>query len=129
MYVCVAPGQPNPDRSCPGLDRKCTQDTDCTADGGPTAICQPGAAIYGCPAYCVPGCTSDTDCGAGSVCQADHHCVPQPCGGDAASCPADFACQASACQRRSCTADSQCSFACVDGACYDRGGTCMLMPI
>jgi hypothetical protein len=122
---CSGDGQCAPAPDFPG--GYCTQlcgDTDCPTgsactpiDGMGTMICldecDPAAAVrqcrmgYGCaqtmfgPAVCVPGCTDDTDCTGGTVCD--------PTGGFAGSCYSP---------------DASIGDACTDDAMCPAGGFC-----
>jgi hypothetical protein len=65
---------------CGTTPKRCTSDTDCTSENKP--VCYPTLGICGCKEgtcpfgqachpqthNCIPGCTSDTECGAGKVC-------------------------------------------------------------
>jgi hypothetical protein len=76
---------------------------------------------------CLAGCTGDTDCTEGESCAANHHCGPIACGSAGPACPVDFSCgTGGTCVRKSCTGDSQCSNACVEGSCYHEPGHCQL---
>jgi hypothetical protein len=126
--VCAAPGQVICGGIC--LDTPtCTTDLDCaTLDAawkGPS-ICDP--LVCGCPVGgkgCQVGCSGDTDCALGTSCGSDHRCAPTVCTSASGSCPVDFTCAASGlCARKTCTLDTECSKACVLGACYGSPGTC-----
>jgi hypothetical protein len=73
---------------------------------------------------CNVRCTTDSNCDYGFTCASDGHCQPISCGAGG-TCPPDYLCGTnSLCIRRSCTTDSECSVACVNGRCFDRPGRC-----
>lgn len=127
--TCSSPGP----RPCPGVceqsNAACQVDSDCAAfDAGTDAplVCDllPCGGC-GVPMGCLPGCGTDADCALGTSCGGDHRCAPSPCAPGGASCPIDFTCGSNGvCARKTCSADSQCSKACVLGACYGAPGTC-----
>jgi hypothetical protein len=124
--ICAAPGQ----QVCGGICVKdppsCTVDSDCAAIdaswSGPS-ICGPLTCPCGATTGCQPGCSTDADCATGQGCGSDHHCAATACAADAA-CPVDFTCTSGHCARKTCTSDSDCSNACVEGGCYSTPGTC-----
>jgi len=131
LEACVAPGQILcPWAVCETVAHPCTSDSDCASDAGVAQICEldpcpdscaPDAAQMGCTA----GCSRDADCDPGLVCGTDHRCAAIACGAQGQTCPADFACGSSGtCEHKSCTSDSECSKACVEGHCYGSTGRC-----
>jgi hypothetical protein len=124
--ICAAPGQ----QVCGGICLKapppCTVDSDCAAIdaswSGPS-ICAPLTCPCGATTGCQPGCGADADCVTGQSCDSDHHCAATVCNADGA-CPVDFNCTSGHCTRKTCTSDSECSDACVEGVCYGMPGTC-----
>jgi hypothetical protein len=128
--TCVVPGSPSFCGICFLPAQTCSADSDCGgasaagADPRP-AICNPVNCGCGGAKTCQAGCLSDSDCGAGLSCGSDYRCAPTACTSTSGSCPFDFTCGSDGhCVRRSCTLDSQCSDACVLGACYGALGYC-----
>jgi hypothetical protein len=128
--TCVVPGSPAFCGVCFPPSQTCSTDSDCgdvsvTGAEPRPAICNP--VNCGCDGAktCQAGCLSDSDCAAGLGCGSDHRCAPTDCTSTSGSCPVDFTCGSDGhCARRSCTSDSQCSDACVLGACYGAPGYC-----
>ena len=116
--ACIAPASP------------CTMNSDCKPynSAGPRGVCVVDTSPCACPnaMICVPDCTDPGFCPVGTRCGADYRCDPVGCAaGGTDACPLDFTCGTdSKCARSRCTEDTQCSGACVNGACYDRPGTC-----
>lgn len=125
---CAIPGQQLCGGACIGVTHPCSADTDCASgDAGAPSICDP--VPCSCPAgkACRPGCGGDGDCGPESSCAGDHRCAPRACTAASGSCPTDFICGSTGtCGRKGCTLDTECSNACVEGACYGTPGTCRL---
>ncbi len=118
--VCVPPGQP-----VPFCGSECTVDADCAGRGpNPRCLPQPCDNVC-CGNFCAPGCHGDADCADGEICTGGL-CGPPPCAATSPSCPSNFACGGTVCERISCAADSDCggSNRCVVGRCYTGLGTC-----
>ncbi len=130
LLYCRAPGDPLGCGACQQGRSTCASDTDCIPDGGGTGakrICDiaPSTDCY-CTAIkrCVLGCRTNTDCGSGQGCNAQHTCQPTCVPGDG-SCTVDDECGAGGfCQQKACTTDAECSAACVNGKCYGGPGQC-----
>jgi hypothetical protein len=81
---------------------------------------------------CQPKCTGDASCPstpAGLLtCGPGGKCQPKTC--TPTSCPTNFTCPSdgSGCVRTTCTTDSQCAGACVNGTCWSGPGTCRPIP-
>jgi hypothetical protein len=126
---CIPPDRYRCGSVCVTAQPPCTTDSDCVgidaAWTGPS-ICD--AVICGCSAAnrgCQVGCTRDGDCLAGTTCGSDHHCASIACTPTSGSCPTDFICgSAGICARKTCSSDTECSNACVEGACYESPGSC-----
>jgi hypothetical protein len=129
--ICAAPGQQVCGGICAVDPPACGADSDCAAIdaswSGPL-ICAPLACPCGATTGCQPGCSTDPDCSTGQSCGSDHHCAATTCTTDSA-CPVDFTCAAGHCTREACTSDSDCSNACVEGACYSVPGTCVGLTV
>jgi hypothetical protein len=134
---CVAPGE------WPGcgicfMTSGCQSDSDCPTDGGADPyngpVCDNAFFYRQCgPCFggnvCLAGCSDDSQCVGGRVCDAGHHCIQKPCAGDA-DCGANFTCTSGACWRRSCAVDADCPAGfCVMGSCYEGYGTCQPVPV
>jgi len=105
----------------------CQQDSDCS-DAGPGEVCQP-TTLACSGTQCGPKCTSASDCLAtsppgGLACLTTGHCGPIACS-RSGDCPVNYTCDADRCVVKSCTSDSECSVACVDGLCAAQAGVCM----
>ena len=130
LLFCLAPGESVGCGACRTAADQCASDADCAPDGGATAgtkICTPPASAE-CYCYaikrCLPGCRTNLACGVGQACNSSNTCEKTCVPGDG-TCAVDFACAASGfCRRMSCASDSQCSGACVNGACYGSRGAC-----
>jgi hypothetical protein len=134
--TCAPPGFPGFCGICFTPAQTCSSDTDCTgvdASAGADAasprlaICELDPMNCTCNGAktCQGGCLSDSDCATGLSCGGDHHCAPTACTSASDACPVDFTCSSDGhCARKSCTSDSQCSSACVLGACYGAPGYC-----
>jgi len=107
----------------PPEESTCPDDDACD----PGSICEPIRCACSGQRACVPGCTSDVDCGEGLACGDDARCAPRSCA-EGRPCPDNFSCVAEQCQRTSCDASASCSGYCVDGACYDQPGECRALP-
>jgi hypothetical protein len=130
QLYCRAPGEPYGCGTCRRAVDGCASDADCVPDGGSTTgkkICElaTSSQCYCTPVkLCVAGCRTNADCGTGQACNDTHSCETTCVAGDG-TCSVDFSCSASGfCLRNTCTSDSQCSVACVKGACYDSRGVC-----
>ena len=131
---CYAPGQFRGCGTCRTSTNLCVTDADCLPDGGGTSakqICNVAPSSY---CYCTgvqicqPGCRVDADCPSGSGCNAQHACQKTCVGGDG-TCGPNFVCGSDGfCAQTRCTADSDCSGACVNGGCYGATGTCEMVP-
>lgn len=130
---CIAPGQSPGCGICKQIEDSCQTDADC-AKAGAIQVCKKVTCACGGESACQDGCVGNDACAEGQFCAPTGHCVALVCkkvGQDDASCPANFECQDPAnpkCQRKACTASSQCKGACVKGFCYDKPGTCMPPP-
>ncbi len=130
FLYCRAPGEPYGCGTCRMGQSTCAGDADCVPDGGGAGakkICEmaPSSDCY-CSAIklCVLGCRANTDCGTGQGCNAQHACQPTCVPGDG-TCATDYVCGTDGfCQQKTCTADSDCSAACVKGKCYGSLGVC-----
>lgn len=131
---CYAPGQFRGCGACRTSPNLCATDADCLPDGGGTSakqICNfaPSSYCY-CTGVqiCQPGCRVDADCPSGSGCNAQHACQKTCVAGDV-TCGPNFVCGSDGfCAQTRCTADSDCSGACVNGGCYSATGTCEMVP-
>ena len=130
--VCLPPGGFYGCGYCPPPMSACSTDSTCT----PGYVCESFQCnVDSCQSGqdCVRGCTSDADCSIGQGCGVDHHCVATPCTSDA-ECPPNFACDGIACQRKTCSSDTDCTGACVSysparsSTCWSGPGTCMPPP-
>ncbi|HZS38366.1 MAG TPA: hypothetical protein VFF06_16130 [Polyangia bacterium] len=118
--VCVPPGQP-----IPFCGSECANDADCAGRGpNPKCLPQPCDNVC-CGNFCAPGCNGDGDCADGEVCAAGL-CGPPPCRSSSPTCPSNFACNGTVCERTSCADDSDCGAPnrCVVGRCYLGLGVC-----
>jgi hypothetical protein len=130
LLFCRTPGDPYGCGTCQRAVAECSSDADCAPDGGATTkrICEipPSSLCYCSPVkVCIVGCRTNADCGVGQGCNEAHSCEKTCAAAADGGCSLDFACSASGfCRRRACTTDSQCSAACVNGACYNTRGAC-----
>jgi dienelactone hydrolase len=126
---CVAPDQFVGCGACRPIDPGCASDTQCQPFGAVCAPAPPMACACVPVLQCLAPCqTSALGCATGEQCEPSGHCVATPCSIDA-DCPSQFACAASACMRKTCGADSDCSMGfCVLGRCFDTLGTCAAPP-
>lgn len=119
--ICVQPGQPTP-----YCGDQCKTDADCARGVAPRCL-PPACQGTCCGNYCVPGCLTDGDCAFGEVCTSGL-CTPPPCSSSSlsSSCPLNFLCSGTLCQRIACGSDAACGALqhCVRGACYSGLGTC-----
>lgn len=69
-------------------------------------------------------CPEGQTCTACPNCMADRLCAETRCQADADCASPNFICTSGSCTARPCTASSQCSGFCVDGACFNRPGWC-----
>ena len=122
QFQCKTPGSSWGCGQCqdPPEGTTCETDAACL----PGSICEPLRCACHGQSTCIPGCTSDGECGEGEMCGLDGRCAPMAC--TAGSCPANFGCETGHCQRRTCTASSTCDADgfCVNGACYAETGNC-----
>ena len=105
----------------------CQTDAECMAGD----ICVDTLCIYPhggaiTPLHCRPGCTGDADCNIGSSCDAAHHCVQKSCTAAADCGSANFLCVNGECSPKDCQSDSDCENYCVNNACSETIGKCML---
>jgi len=125
---------------CPiAVEDTCQTDSDC-ANAGSNSICGGmccgdaglnSACVYAslCSvSQCGPKCTSDSDCvptwpAGGLSCLANGHCAPKTCSAST-DCAPNYVCRGQTCVVKPCTMDSQCSGACVNGACAAQVGKC-----
>jgi hypothetical protein len=118
----------------------CFSDSDCATDAGTDSsltyfgpVCDDPTLYHLCGTFsgkaCIGGCSKDSDCVGGRICDATKHCVFPPCTSNG-DCPANFVCGGTRCQRKSCVKDGDCGGGvCVNGACYDGPGSCMPWPL
>lgn len=83
--VACAPYVADPNKTCPiGSGGGCNTDADCAGKGNnPICTSGGGGMIPGC--FCQPTCSTDADCGAGSICvcaEGFSKCVPSSCKSD-----------------------------------------------
>jgi hypothetical protein len=125
---CTPPGGTFCLGVCEQSDEPCQVDSDCEAFDAATSaplVCDPQPCGCSTTKACQPGCGTDADCPLGASCGSDQRCAPTTCTSGGQSCPVDFICGANGnCTRKTCTIDSQCSKACVLGACYSGPGLC-----
>lgn len=122
---CLAPGAFGGCGICMKPDDVCATDAECQAVD-PTYVCiwRSDSCVCGGETTCQPGCQANSDCKTGQTCNDKLRCVPTACEAND-GCPAQFACVTGACERRICTASSDCgSGYCVNGACHGEPGTC-----
>jgi hypothetical protein len=125
----------------------CVTDADCAfvdgfPPGGPNGfpvppgpVCDYPGNLGQCPACqggkgCLQGCSGDTNCRPGQICDSGHHCVPRPCTVDG-DCPLQFSCSNGQCGRTLCQTDRDCLHGgyCVNGECFEGYGTCVPYPV
>jgi hypothetical protein len=125
---CLLPGQSAGCGACDPSPATCASDTDCA----PGDLCQPIAcSCDGNGTECVPGCTTDSQCGADQMCGSNGRCEARMCNTDS-DCPAQFRCAGDpgGCLRLTCSADVDCTPGgfCVNLTCQDALGSCAAPP-
>ncbi len=137
----------------------CTVENQC--DDNTFGMCWAPGQSLPCGACFMPepwmGCDSDSDCGAGTVCDWDDssclcepammcvsactadsqceegesctagHCTATACAANS-DCPVNFDCNAGVCKRQSCSSSSDCYAWCVNGQCWEAPGYCSPPP-
>lgn len=117
---CLPPGVSPGCGACMNVDMPCADDMACA---GANEICEPAQCACGGEKVCKLGCLSDMECGNGQACEM-LRCVGKPCMDDTV-CPMNYGCSADKrCARKPCSSDGDCQGICVQGACYDKAGTC-----
>ncbi len=120
--------RPDQDLGCgicmnPPEEEVCQGDGDCAAG----SICEPLRCACMGQHVCVPGCTSDAECGEGEACGDDGRCAAARCQSQD-ECPVNFRCDSGGCLRRACTTSESCEGYCVGGSCYAEPGSCNFPP-
>jgi hypothetical protein len=136
---CLAPSEYGGCGACaPSIP--CSTDNDCAGDAGVGSPESPGGHICDVPELyflcncnrgeaCTAGCSSDSECAGGRICNSSHHCIWKSCVTDG-DCPGTFACSTGQCRRRTCQTSADCpAGVCVDNACYDTYGVCKRDPV
>lgn len=122
-FACAGPNDAPGCGACNNDPGSCTTDGDC---GGPAngMICEPIRCSCGDARTCIAGCTADTECATGELCNpSTHRCAARACSATA-TCPPDFTCTSGACERTTCTDDTACDGFCVNGRCEASLGEC-----
>lgn len=120
---CAPPNSAVGCGACDSTPGTCVTDDDCRIVQ-PATICEPRqCACFPDSTVCVPGCTTDSDCGVGQSCDvATNRCDAQPC--STAPCPDNFDCRSGRCARRACVDFADCEGFCVEGLCFEQAGEC-----
>lgn len=126
--ICLSPDAAPLCGVCYMPQNPCIDDAACAAVD-PTTICEPPPCGCTDAKECMPGCMSDANCPSFQHCSPGHRCLPDTCATDA-DCGPNIKCDTATqtCSRKTCASDAECEDICVNGACYDTAGHCMLPP-